>query len=147
MADDPNDYDACSAKLNYLQPKWYGSTADMLDFGHECVTNTDWGGTVPLILVDAHWDIYNQFIDPSERANYWKEPEVWADICSAYEQYFLHYPHDSGHIAYYARYAYYAEQWKKLNELLPKVTPENYYLFGGEDQFNEVVQLAKEHAQ
>lgn len=147
MQDDPNDNDACDAKLNYIQPKWYGTTRDMLDFGRECVTNSNWGGAVPLVLVDAHWEIYNQYIDPGERTNYWKEPEVWNDISSAYEQYLLSYPNDSGRIAYYARYAYYAEQWKKLNELLPKVTPDNYYLFDGKEQFDEVVQLAREHAQ
>jgi len=145
MENDPDDYDACSAKLNYLEPKWFGSVEDMLEFGRECAQSTNWGGTVPLILVDAHYEIYNQFIDPSEQTNYWKEPDVWADISSAYEQYLQSYPRDTYHIAYYARYAYFAEQWDKLNELLPKVGPDNYYIFGGKDQFDEIVQITKEH--
>ena len=54
---DPNDYDACSAKCLYLEPKWYGSIEEMLTFCRSCVTNKHWGGRVPLILVNAHWDI------------------------------------------------------------------------------------------
>ncbi len=118
----------------------------MLDFGRECVTNSQWGGTVPLILVDAHWDIYNQYLDPTERTNYWKDPGVWTDLNAAYERYFQSYPDDTGRIAYYALYAYYAQQWGKLNELLPKVTPEYYYLFGSRDQYDKIVQLANANA-
>lgn len=146
MADDPDDYDAASAKLNYIQPKWYGSTQDMLEFGRECVQSTNWGSGLSLILIDAHWDIYNQYIDAAARTNYWQQPVVWDDISSAYERYFQSYPNDTGRIAYYARYAYYARQWNKLNELIPKVSPEDYYLFGGADKFNEIAQLAKQNA-
>jgi hypothetical protein len=146
MENDPEDYDACSAKLTYLEPKWYGSTAEMLEFGRECVQNTNWSGTVPLILVDAHYNICNEYTDASERTNYWKQPDVWADINSSYERYLQDNPDDSSRIAYYARYAYYAEQWDKLNELAPKVSPNFYYLFGGADQFEQIAQLARDHA-
>ena len=54
---DPNDYDACSAKCLYLEPKWYGSIDEMLAFGRACVTNKLWGGRVPLMLVDARSNI------------------------------------------------------------------------------------------
>ena len=143
MKDNPNDYDACSAKLNYIEPKWYGSTDDMLEFGRECVQNTNWGGAVPLILVDAHYSIYNQYIDPSDRTNYWKDPQVWEDISSAYERYLKNYPDDASRLAYYAGYAYHGDHWNKLNELLPKVSPDYYYLFGGTNEFNKIVQTAK----
>jgi len=33
-----------------------------------------------------------------------------------------------------------------LNELIPKLGPETYYRFGGKDEFDKMVQLAKEHA-
>lgn len=146
MNDNPDDYEACSAKLNYIEPKWYGSVQDMLQFGRECVQNTNWGGTVPLVLVDAHYAIYNQFIDPSAQTNYWKQPYVWDDISSAYERYFQNYPNDAGRIAYYARYAYYGEQWDKLNQLIPKISPNEYYLFGGQEKFDEIAALAKQRA-
>lgn len=143
MKNDPNDYDACAAKLNYIQPKWYGSVDDMLEFGRQCVQNTNWGGTVPLVLVDAHYDIANEHTNETDQMNYYQQPDVWSDISSAYEQYFQNNPNNDGYVAYYARYAYYAKQWKKLNELLPKVKPDYYYLFGGGDKFNQIVQDTK----
>ena len=146
MENDPNDSTACGAKLVFIEPKYGGSVGDMLDFGRDCVQNTNWGGTVPLVLVDAHNHICNQYIDQSERTNYWKQPDVWADIKSAYERYFQLYPNDASRIPYYAWYAYQAEDWDKLNELIPKLGPSSYYTFGGKDEFDRMVQLAKEHS-
>jgi hypothetical protein len=143
---DPDDYEACSSKLNYLEPKWYGSTDDMLEFGRECVQNTNWGGRVPLILVDAHYNICNGYIDQSQRTNYWSQPDVWADVKSAYERFFELNPDAISYYYNYAWYAYHAEDWDKLNELIPKLGPVNYSYFGGEDEFNKMVQLAKDHA-
>ena len=143
---DPDDYEACSKKLYYLEPKWYGSREAMLDFGRECVQNTNWTGNVPLVLVDAHWNYCRGYIEQAEQTNYWKQPDVWPDIKSAYERYFELYPHATGTYEYYAWYAYHAEQWTTLNELIPKLGPETYYRFGGKDQFDKMVQLTKEHA-
>ena len=145
MALNPNDYDACSKKLYYLEPKWHGSTEAMLDFGRECVQNTNWGGRVPLILVDAHSTIYSHYIDPSQKNNYWKQPDVWADIQSAYNRFFQLTPHAAGYYEYYAWYAYQAGQWDVLNGLIPKLGPETYYRFGGRAGFDKMVQQAQEH--
>ena len=141
----PNDYDACSAKLFYLEPKWYGSANDMLNFGRECVQSTNWGGRIPLILIDAHSSLCG-YIDKSEQTNYWKQPDVWADIKSAYEKFFELNPNAAGYHAYYAWYAYYAEDWDTLNQLIPKLEPNDYNLFGGKNEFGKIVQLAKENA-
>ena len=146
MVLDPNDYDACSRKLYYLEPKWYGSREAMLDFGHECVQNTNWAGRVPLVLVDAHCNFCRGYVDKAEQTNYWKQPDVWADIKSAYDRFFQLNPNTTGYYEYYAWYAYQAEQWKTLNELIPKLGPETYYRFGGKDEFDKMVRLAKEHA-
>ena len=146
MTINPNDYDACSSKLYYLEPKWYGSTDAMLEFGRECVTNTMWGGRVPLILEAAHNNICNEYIDKSEQTNYWSQPEVWADIKSAYERFFELNPDATRYYHNYAYYAYRAADWDKLNELIPKLGPVNYDFFGGKDEFDKMVQLAKEHA-
>jgi len=143
---DPNDYDACSRKLYYLEPKWYGSREAMLDFGRECVQNTNWAGRVPLVLVDAHWNYCHGYIDNSEQTNYWKRPDVWADVKSAYGRFFQLNPNTAGDYEYYAWYAYQAEKWDVLNELIPKLGPKTYYRFGGKDEFDKMVRLAKEHA-
>jgi hypothetical protein len=33
-----------------------------------------------------------------------------------------------------------------LNELIPKLGPTNYTSFGGKDEFDKMIRLAKEHA-
>jgi hypothetical protein len=146
MALDANDYDACLKKLTYLEPKWYGSADNMLNFGRECVENKDWGGRVPMILPVAHDRIYSQYIDKSEQANYWKQPEVWPDIQAAFDRFFELNPEAIGWYHNYAWYAYHSEQWNKLNELIPKLGTVNYKYFGGEDEFNKMLRLAEEHA-
>ena len=56
----------------------------MLQFGRECLTNQAWGGSVTLMIVDAHQAIVNY---SGEGKNYWKRPEVWPDIHAAYEEF------------------------------------------------------------
>jgi len=146
MAADPNNYDACNSKLQYLEPKWYGSVADMLKFGRECVQNEQWGGHVPLILRDAHVAIQQEFADPAEKADYWKQPQVWTDLNSAFERFFALNPDEIGWYHNYAWYAYQAGQWATLNKLIPKLGPVNYDFFGGKDKFEQMVAQAKEHA-
>ena len=87
LALDTNDYAACSTKLIYLQPKWFGSAEDLLAFGRQCARSTEWGGRIPLILVDSHEALANT-MQRDERPQYWKNPAVWPDLKSAYEKFF-----------------------------------------------------------
>jgi hypothetical protein len=56
-----------------LIPHWYGSWAEMVAFGRECVRNPNWGGVVPLTLVDAHEAIATY---TEKGRTYWKEKPV-----------------------------------------------------------------------
>lgn len=141
----PNEYDACSIKCLYLEPKWYGSIEEMLSFGRECVQNKDWGGKVPLILVDAHSDIPTYYLNGAEKTNYWKQPDVWLDTKAAYDRFFELNPNATDIYKNYAWHAYHAEQWNAFIELAPKVRPQDHNFFGGEDEFNKMLQLAKEN--
>jgi hypothetical protein len=145
MKANTNDYFACKQKLYYLEPKWYGSDDEQLTFGRECLHSTNWGGRVPLALVDAH-DYINRRNEGEDKTNYWKRPEVWSDVQAAYDRFFELNPDATGWYHNYALYAYRAEQWDKLNELLPKLGPVNYSYFGGKEQFDKMAQLAREHA-
>jgi hypothetical protein len=118
----------------------------MLEFGRECVQSEKWGAHVPLILLDAHISIQRQYIDASQKDDYWKQPEVWADIKSAFDRFFELNPDAVSWYHNYAWYAYHAEQWDTLNEIIPKLGPINYNFFGGKDEFDKMVQLAKQHA-
>lgn len=146
MQTDPDNYNACEYKLHYLYPQWYGSRDNMIAFGRECVASTNWGGTVPLILSDAHHEYWLYLDDSEEKSNYWKQADVWPDIQASFERFFELNPAATEYYHNYAWYAYHAEQWNKLNELIPKLGTVNYNYFGGKDEFDKMVQLAKEHA-
>jgi hypothetical protein len=142
---DTNNYTACLHKLRYLNPKWYGSCEDMLAFGHECVSS-NWGGDVPLILVDAHSQC-SQFMDQISRSVYWKQPDVWADIQSAYERYFQINPNAKSRTRYYyARWAFYCSQWQDFKTQIKMIRDTDGAVdtafFGGEEQFNKMVEQA-----
>jgi hypothetical protein len=141
---DTNSYDACRNKMNFLDPKWYGSDEQQLAFGRECAQSTKWGGHVPLILVLAH-NLINQRNEGAAQADYWKQSEVWIDMQSAYDRFFELNPEETYLYNDYALHAYEAEQWDKLNELIPKIEQVNYDRFGGKQEYDKMVRLAKEH--
>jgi hypothetical protein len=142
---DPNNYSACSAKLLYLEPKWHGSVEEMLRFGRECVDAKFWGGRVPLVLLDAHVDIQALSGDEVKQASYWKRPKVWPDIKAAFDRFFELNPDVGGWHHNYALYAYKCEQWDELNRQLALLGPISYEYFGGREEFDKMVRLAKEH--
>ena len=144
MALNTNAYEACHAKLTYLQPKWHGSAEQMLAFGKECVDSTAWGGRVPLILADAH-EALAYYVPKAERADYWKQPQVWPDVRASYEKFFLLNPEALGWRHNYARVAYWCEAWKDLNKQIPLLGEVNEEFFGGPAEFQKMVRLAKEH--
>ncbi|PYJ85659.1 MAG: hypothetical protein DME22_08200 [Verrucomicrobia bacterium] len=143
---DPNSYDACNTKLLYLEPKWHGSIEEMLKFGRECVESKEWSGHVPLVLADAHDEVPLYYLEKSDQATYWKRPEVWLDIKAAFEKFFWLNPNKPGWHHNYARYAYWCEQWDELNQQLLQLGPVNYDYFGGKEEFDKMVLLAKQHA-
>jgi hypothetical protein len=140
----PDNYDACSKKLRYLEPKWYGSPDEMLRFGHECVDSETWIGNVPLVLRDAHESLAN-YVEKDKRAAYWKQPEVWPDLKASFEKFFQLNPDATRWRHNYARYAYWCEQWDDLNEQLKLLGEINYEFFGGIDEFEKMAALAKTH--
>ena len=141
----PNNYEACTAKLYYLEPKWYGSPDEMLRFGRECVASEKWNGSVPLVLVDAH-ETLATYARRTGETNYWKRAEVWPDLKSSFEKFFTLDPEASSWRHNYARYAYWCGQWESLNEQIKLLGEVNYDYFGGRAEFDKMVKLAAEHA-
>jgi hypothetical protein len=141
-----NNYEACTKKLRYLLPQWYGSRDEMLAFGRECVASQKWGGRVPLILVDAHYD-YAEFLNEQDRAAYWRQPEVWPDIQSAYDKFFQLNPYaPTSFRYYYAYYAFTCGQWPDFNAQIKLIRDSDGAVdpafFGGQDKFDKMVQQA-----
>jgi tetratricopeptide (TPR) repeat protein len=142
---DPDNYQACRGKLHYLLPQWYGSRDDMLAFGRECVASTNWGGHVPLILVDAHSE-FARTLNADDRKAYWGLPDVWPDIKAGYEKFSQTNP-DATRFRYpYAAYAFRCGQWPDFNEqvkiILKSDDEPDYNYFGGREAFDKMVELA-----
>lgn len=145
MKADPNNYQACRDKLHFLLPEWNGSRDDMLEFGRECVASTNWGGQVPLILVDAHIDIDREF-SGDERHAYWSLPDVWPDIKAGYEKFAALNP-DETHFRY--PYAWYAFSCGQTNDFVEQINlirkndgEVRYSYFGGKEAFDKVWAMA-----
>ena len=143
MALNTNNYAACSRKLTYLEPKWYGSPEEVLSFGRECVNSTKWGGRIPWISVQAHSALAT-YLDEDERKGYWREPDVWADLKAGFEKYFSRYP--NAERKRYAWYAYQCEQWADFIKQVNLMNPIDYAYFGGKEKFEGMMRRAKEHS-
>lgn len=141
---DTNNYAACHDKLRYLNPKWFGNRDEMLKFGHECVDSSKWGGRVPLILVDAHIE-YAQLLNTQDRTDYWRQPDVWQDIRSAYER-SLELNPASDLRYYYARYAFICGRWQDFKAQIKLIRDSDKgfspAFFGGEAAFDKMMAQA-----
>jgi hypothetical protein len=144
MALNPCDYIACSQKLNYLTPKWYGSADEMIEFGRKCAANPDWGANVPLILLDAH-SFLAQWPGGTNQPEYWKQPSVWPDLKMAFNRYFQVNPNDTSRFGQYASYAYQCGQWRDFLNMVPKLEPNDYNYFGGKAALDKMIEVAKEN--
>ncbi len=145
MALNTNYYEACDSKRLFLTPRWGGSDAEMLAFARQCATTTNWGGHVPLVLLDAHREIAGRIQDPHEAAAYWRQKEVWKDVHQGFEKFFALNP---GEIAWrhnYAKAAYDAGQWKVFEEQCQLMGPVNYRFFGGQEPFRLMKEEAGRH--
>jgi hypothetical protein len=143
MAANTNCYEAGSAKLEFLKPKWFGSDEVMLAFGRECVASKKWGGHVPLILLDARRDIASRIQDTNQVSAYWNRADVWRDLHRSFEKFFALNPDEIGWRHDYAKAAYDAGQWKLFLDQCKLMRAGNYEFFGGLGNFQKM----KEEAQ
>ncbi len=142
MALDTNNYDACMKKLRYLSPQWYGSPKDMVEFGRQCCASTNWGGRVPLTLVEAHYSLAGS----RHGGTYWRSPGVWPDVKASYEKFFELNPEATGYRSYYAYYAFVCGQWREFLDQIKIARNKDdleFSLFGGEDELNKLLDEAK----
>jgi len=146
MQVDPANHDLCANKLEYLRPRWYGSIPEMIAFGRECTVNTNWSGSVRLMLADAHNEASREIQDNVQRAAYWKQTNVWSDIRFTFEQFFKLYPQEVGYRHNYAMYASRCGQWSEFMNQVKLFPSTNYSYFGGVERFNGMVRSAQEHA-
>ena len=142
MALKRNYYDAAALMAFYLEPRWYGSEEETLKFGRACVASTNWGGHVPLVLMDTHYNLA-RYYKKADSAEYWQRPEVWKDLQSSYEKFCRLNPDDTSWRHNYARDAYLCGQYAeflKQTKLFAGNT--NFVFFGGEQKFRQMLAKA-----
>jgi hypothetical protein len=125
MQADPDNYEACKAKLYYLEPKWYGSGDEMLKFGRECLAGGNWDAGIPYILVKAHLDLAQYGADgwqsKPQRDYFANNPQAWKDIESVYNEHRKHRPMSVMHDLMVARAAEWSGAWDAANQMFDEV--------------------------
>jgi len=147
-------YELYNAKATYLMPKWHGSEDEVLEFGRQCLTDTNAVKRARLTIVDIHEELewYHRPRDPeSGKASskvhlpYYRDPAVWRDIRTAFERFFSEQLDSHGWHHNFALHAWRAQDWKILNAEIPKLGKINYKYFGGQEAFERMLADAKAH--
>jgi hypothetical protein len=142
---DPSNTDLCSAKLEYLRPRWNGSIKEMIEFGRECTLNTNWSGNVRLMLATAYYEASREISDTDQRIKFWRQPGVWNDIQFTYDQYIKLYPGSDNEVRpFYAHFAYRCWQWQAFLDMIKHVSPKYYNVYGGKEMLDKMVNYAEE---
>jgi tetratricopeptide (TPR) repeat protein len=122
---DGDDYFACLAKLEYLDPRWHGSEAEMLAFGRACLRTENWDARLPFILIEAHRRFSrNSFVQgmsaPLE-GEYLSRPYVWSDVQAVYGPYLAGHPRSHYDKSCYARLAALGGHYPLANKLFDEL--------------------------
>jgi hypothetical protein len=118
MEADPDNFEACTSKMYYLEPKWHGNPEAMLEFGKQCFDDRNWHNGVALMLVSAHESLSKY---ASDAATYYKNETVWSDISTVYSAYLDAYPDNSFVRSKYAAFACTGEHWVEADALFKKL--------------------------
>jgi hypothetical protein len=94
----------CRQKLEWLHPKWHGSTEEMLAFGRACRDSENWVRGYPLIVVEAHQKIADMQPSDVAKSDYFRQLDVAADVLYVFAKSVERYPEDT---SMRSRYAYY----------------------------------------
>ena len=125
MAANPDNIEACRHKLNYLQPKWYGSVEDMVSFGRQCAATGNWEAGLPMILVDAHRDAahYTEGGYSSRLKTIYlrSDAAVWHDIDSVLSQAMERGPRSDFRKLRFAQLAAWSHHWAEADRLFREV--------------------------
>ncbi len=107
---DGSNMGACMTKMDWIDPKWYGSAAEVLEFGRACRATKNWRAGITLLAADAHLRVSSR-MEPEASDKYLQSPEVWDEIRSVYEEYLAHYATDHAARSFYASYAYFCGRY------------------------------------
>jgi phage FluMu protein Com len=112
MQADPDQYDACLALLDYLDPKWHGSDREMLAFARLCRDSKNSYSRVPLLVAEAHFRVTSRFPEDL-RQQYFRAPAIWKEISGVYDRFFTRWPDHRGEHCRYAVFCYLCGMYDK----------------------------------
>ena len=142
MEANPDNIDACTAKMYYLEPKWYGKSADMIAFARECVAGQNWHGTIPLMMQVAYGSLL-AYVEDTDA--FYGTPVVWNDIESCCVPYLRANPSDAWVRCKYTHFACLAGKWAVAQQQFT-LLGKNLYSerFGGREAMQKFQALARE---
>ena len=127
---DPEDATIYAAKVWYLQPRWYGSEMDLVNFGQEYLNEPDPPAASLIEFVKSIAIAWEQ--DP----DIYKKDEVWQPVEKAYRQLLSKYPQSTLYRTGFAKHAAQSERWD--------IVKEQFDLMG--DNWNRQILTEADHA-
>jgi uncharacterized protein (UPF0147 family) len=146
MEIDPDDLTACRRKLMYLRPRWHGTHQEQLAFGRECLGSGNFEGGLPLILIEAHFNVGTDTDDPEKY--YRSGPQVWADARAVLLPLMRRHPQSRDVRSRYLWFAATCEKWDEVQRVLPLFEGKWDYSYSvfSQKEFDELKEKAAEHA-
>jgi tetratricopeptide (TPR) repeat protein len=120
MEADSDNEDACARKLLWLEPKWHGSDADMLEFGLACRDTKNWRSGIPLILPEARRRLA-EYLPLEQKEEAYKDPDFWTDVRSVYLKTLEDDPENAVVRSEYAGYCYLTSHYDEAHTQFAKL--------------------------
>lgn len=100
----PGEYVAYRALMDYYQPKWHGSSEDVLELGRRAARTGLFRARLPWLLAHAHLSL-RQYMPRDNRIalsiEYFSKEEVWDEIQPVLDRYLKENPLDNWGSSYY----------------------------------------------
>ncbi|UCG68548.1 MAG: DUF4034 domain-containing protein, partial [Thermoplasmata archaeon] len=96
-------------KLQYLKPKWHGSSEEMFEFAEQCLISSEQYPYLGLIMVNVLEEAHKY---NSKKENILGKDNMWPTIEKIYAAFFAKYPEDIRRRFYYAYHAYKTEKYE-----------------------------------
>jgi hypothetical protein len=120
MKADPDNREACLVMMEYLEPKWHGSSEELMAFGRACAATKNWRSGIPLLLADAHRRA-SYYVDEAKRNEYFASTAVYGEIQNLFSEYLKHRPDDTCAQSQCAMYCYLCGQFEEADKHFQKV--------------------------
>lgn len=101
----PDFFRAYSKKMWYLEPRWYGSTEEVLNFGAECIKTKNWDSKIPMVMIEGI-EALN-----CENENIYQNEQYWNLVDYLFKEYLSRYPNSIGYRTDYFEWAVKGKHW------------------------------------